>query len=112
MGVYLVLVLLCSLIDSYTIPGVLAKLIARVKRLELKGFRQKEQKKLTVYRDEKGKIVFIRHTVKKEGDDEKKPAEKEGKEDAVVEDDADKDKVIVMKKDDGPDFDNDGKKRN
>lgn len=113
MGTYIVLVLLFAMIDSYTIPDILAKLIARVKRLELKGFRQKEQKKLTVYRDEKGKIVFIRHTVKKEGEDqpaaEKKA--KEGVEENVLEDadDTNKDKVIVMKKDDGPDFDN-GKK--
>lgn len=43
-------------------------MIARVKRLELKGFRQKEAKKLTVFRDEKGKIVFERHVVKKAED--------------------------------------------
>ncbi len=43
-------------------------MIMRVKRLELKGFKQKEEKKLTVYRDERGKIVFIRHDKKKEED--------------------------------------------
>lgn len=49
------------LIDKYTVPKILARMIARVKRLELKGFKQKEAKKLTVYRDEKGKIIFKRN---------------------------------------------------
>ena len=66
MGFYLFFLMIFFIIDSYTVPKILARLIARVKRLELKGFKQKEAKKLTVYRDEKGKIVFIRHDKKKD----------------------------------------------
>jgi hypothetical protein len=66
MGFYLTFLMIFFIIDSYTVPKILARLIARVKRLELKGFKQKEAKKLTVYRDEKGKIVFIRHDKKKD----------------------------------------------
>lgn len=83
MGFYLIFLMIFFIIDAYTVPKILARLIARIKRLELKGFKQKEAKKLTVYRDEKGKIVFIRHDKKKDhtkdgekavsqGDDNKK----------------------------------------
>ena len=64
-GFYVLGLSIFLLIDHFTVPKVLARLIARVKRLELKGFKQKEAKKLTVYRDERGKIVFIRHQAKK-----------------------------------------------
>ena len=57
-------------IDQHTVPIIMERLVARVKKLELKGFRQKEEKKLTVYRDEKGKIVFIRHDRNKAADGE------------------------------------------
>ena len=74
------------IIDHFTVPKVLARMIARVRRLELKGFKQKEAKKLTVYRDERGKIVFIRHQAKKKdgegnevaGDDLSKDKKQEG----------------------------------
>lgn len=66
MGFYFFFLMIFFIIDAYTVPKILARLIARVKRLELKGFKQKEAKKLTVYRDEKGKIVFIRHDKKKD----------------------------------------------
>lgn len=95
------------LVDSYTIPYVLERIIARVKRLELKGFKQKPPKKLTVYRDDKGKIVFIRHDVHKEKKEE--PEKKQVEEDrqvaeaAAVEDQEkpekwDPDAVIELKK--------------
>ena len=99
MGFYFVFLTVFLIIDSYTVPKILARLIARVKRLELKGFRQKEAKKLTVYRDEKGKIVFIRHDKKKDHtadgagkvqDDDKK---KEGENNEVQ-----VDKVVELKK--------------
>jgi hypothetical protein len=64
-GVYFLGLFIFLTIDNFTVPKVLARMIARVKRLELKGFKQKEGKKLTVYRDERGKIVFIRHQAKK-----------------------------------------------
>jgi hypothetical protein len=91
MGFYLVFLALFMYIDKVTIPMILARLIARVKRLELKGFKQKEAKKLTVYRDEKGKIVFIRHDAKKVNhENPNEPGEdsssaKEGKESGSVE---------------------------
>jgi hypothetical protein len=65
-GFYFIFLALFFIIDHYTVPKILQRIIARVKRLELKGFKQKEAKKLTVYRDEKGKIVFIRHDKKKD----------------------------------------------
>jgi hypothetical protein len=64
-GFYLLFLALFLIVDHFTVPKILARMIARVKRLELKGFKQKEAKKLTVYRDERGKIVFIRHDAKK-----------------------------------------------
>jgi hypothetical protein len=41
-GLFLVGITIAALVDHYTIPKILARLIARVKRLELKGFKQKE----------------------------------------------------------------------
>ena len=79
MGFYLVFLLIFFIIDAYTVPKILARLIARVKRLELKGFKQKEAKKLTVYRDEKGKIVFIRHDKKKDHTGEKSQSQADEK---------------------------------
>jgi hypothetical protein len=76
-GFYFLGLSIFLLIDHFTVPKVLARLISRVKRLELKGFKQKEAKKLTVYRDERGKIVFIRHEAKKkdgEGNEIANPA--------------------------------------
>ena len=64
-GFYFLSFAIFLIIDHFTVLKELARLIARVKRLELKGFKQKEPKKLTVYRDERGKIVFIRHQAKK-----------------------------------------------
>jgi|LauGreDrversion4_2_1035121.scaffolds.fasta_scaffold21088_7 hypothetical protein len=60
---YAFLVGIFALIDHYTIPRVVDRVFARVKRLELKGFKQKEDaRKMTVFRDDKGKIVFIKHS--------------------------------------------------
>jgi hypothetical protein len=76
-GFYFLGLSIFLLIDHFTVPKVLARLISRVKRLELKGFKQKEAKKLTVYKDERGKIVFIRHVAKKkdgEGNEIANPA--------------------------------------
>jgi hypothetical protein len=82
MGFYFFFLMIFLIIDSFTVPKILARLISRVKRLELKGFRQKEAKKLTVYRDEKGKIVFIRHDIKKDlsagGGADENPSKDEG----------------------------------
>jgi hypothetical protein len=86
MAFYFVFLGVFMTVDKYTVPKILARMIARVKRLELKGFKQKEAKKLTVYRDEKGKIVFIRHDAKKkdlENPDGVDP-KKEGKDDKEV----------------------------
>ena len=74
-------------VDKLTVPKILARMIARVKRLELKGFKQKEAKKLTVYRDEKGKIVFIRHDAKKKDENGNVIEQKEGKEEGPIEQD-------------------------
>ena len=71
-------------VDSITVPYVLDRIIKRVKRLELKGFKQKEPKKLTVYRDEKGKIVFIRHDVKKKEEQNQEEKEEKDEKDAVI----------------------------
>lgn len=100
-GFYFVFLALFFIIDHYTVPKILQRIIARVKRLELKGFKQKEAKKLTVYRDEKGKIVFIRHDKKKDengktieggpGDNK----DKKGEGDIVVQEE---DQVIELKK--------------
>jgi hypothetical protein len=96
-GVYFIGLLIFLLIDHYTVPKILARMIARVKRLELKGFKQKEAKKLTVYRDEKGKIVFIRHQAKKKDGETGKEIEQPGGEnEKPVFDDADK--VVELKK--------------
>jgi len=96
-GVYFFFLAVFLLIDHFTVPKVLERLIARVKRLELKGFQQKEAKKLTVYRDERGQIVFIRHQAKKK--------DGEGNEVAVGDPSAEKaqdgvevDKVVELKK--------------
>ena len=97
-GLFLVGITIAALVDHYTIPKILARLIARVKRLELKGFKQKEQKKLTVYRNEKGKIVFLRHDNKHDEFGnlifDNNSSLKKG-EDVLVED---SDKVIELKK--------------
>jgi hypothetical protein len=39
MGFYLIFLMIFFIIDAYTVPKILARLIARVKRLELKGFK-------------------------------------------------------------------------
>jgi hypothetical protein len=99
MGFYLVFLLIFFIIDSYTVPKILARLIARVKRLELKGFKQKEAKKLTVYRDEKGKIVFIRHDKKKDHTGEKAASQAdEDKKGGDKKDDVEVEQVVELKK--------------
>jgi hypothetical protein len=38
-GFYFFFLMIFLIIDAYTVPTILARLIARVKRLELKGFK-------------------------------------------------------------------------
>lgn len=100
MGFYLVFLLIFFIIDAYTVPKILARLIARVKRLELKGFKQKEAKKLTVYRDEKGKIVFIRHDKKKDhtGEKSQSQADEKGEKGQKKSEGVEVEQVVELKK--------------
>jgi hypothetical protein len=50
---YGLIVGLFTLIDHYTIPRVVDRVFARVKRLELKGFKQREDRsKMKIFRDD------------------------------------------------------------
>lgn len=104
-GFYFIFLAIFYAIDGQTVPKILDRLIARVKRLELKGFKQKEAKKLTVYRDEKGKIVFIRHDKKKDENGQPEDGDKEAAAALAIADAADEkqkgfdpDAVIELKK--------------
>jgi hypothetical protein len=97
-GVYFFFLAIFLLIDHFTVPKVLERMIARVKRLELKGFKQKEAKKLTVYRDERGKIVFIRHQAKKKDGEGNEVLAGNGDLSGEKKDDIEVDKVVELKK--------------
>ena len=62
-GVYAVGLVFFTLIDRKTKQSVIEKLRERVRRLELKGFKQKsfQPKKFTLRRDADGNIVFKRN---------------------------------------------------
>jgi hypothetical protein len=97
-GFYFLGLAIFLIIDHFTVPKVLARLIARVKRLELKGFKQKEPKKLTVYRDERGKIVFIRHQAKKKDGEGNEVANAGDQGNEKHQEGVEVDKVVELKK--------------